>query len=164
MGFRRGNSLRPINSEKHIIQVDGGLVAATASVTPIALSVDSPALASPTQVSRGCSIKSIYFEVTVFDNSGTVDNPTDVLVLKNPGGNLSFTSLTAMGTSDNKKWVFHQERGIPGQFAGVPMKAKFVVKIPRGKQRMGANDVWNLVIQSKQTSQMCILAIYKEFK
>ncbi len=160
----RGYSKRPINSSKNIIQADGALVAVTTSTVPIAVAVDSPALSAVTAVSRGCSISSIYFEVTIFDNSGAVDNPTDVAVVKNPGNNLSFADISTMGDDDNKKWVFHQERGIPGQFAGVPMKMKFVLRIPRGKQRMGAGDVWNLVLRSKQTSQFCVLAIYKWYQ
>ncbi len=162
MVFRR--NLRPINSTKNIIQTDGGIAAAATSVTPIALAVDNPLLATVTHVARGSSIKSIYFEVTVFDNSGAVDNPTDVMIVKNPGGNLSFTAIEGIGVNDNKKWVFHQERGIPGQFAGVPMHMKFLLKIPRGKQRMGANDAWNLLIKPKQASQFCLLAIYKWYQ
>lgn len=72
-------------------------------------------------------------------------------------------SPNATGTNDNKRWIFHQEKGL-AESDSWPMVFKGVIKIPKKFHRMGAEDQWQLKIQANNNYEWCGIAIYKWYK
>jgi len=171
-------SIRPVQSLKHVIDTNGGVSAALQSITNLAIVVDAPAPnSSPEQVNVGSKINSIYLrvEAVAIVAAGGVDN-IYMAILKNPGNNLVVPNLDQVGTSDNRRYIIHQEMMMTGQAGGNPGSAniartlfKGVIRLPRGYQRMGVNDRLQLLIQHRvgeatQQSNFCQQCIYKEYQ
>ncbi len=169
MVFR--SSRRPINSVKKVIDASGGLAASTPAVVAIADATGGAAWidAGDTSVAIGCTISSIYLSVFIYLDSNTV---TDVPVLdwyihKNPGNNLSMPEPGATGGNDNRRWIMHEEKGLATDVnnGGTPMIFKGVIRIPKGRQRMGNDDNISVRILSENyIGFFCVKAIYKFYR
>jgi len=169
--------LRPVQSLKHVIETNGTVSAAAQSVTDLAKAVDAPAVSSaPSEVNIGATVSAIFINVQVIGviAAGGVDN-IYMYVFKNPGADLTLPGADAIGISDKRKFVLHQEMVMLTPFeatgtTGFPRTMfKGVVKIPRSYKRMGVKDKLQLVLQHRtgeatQTTRFCVEAIYKEFQ
>ncbi len=170
MVFRRNrNFLRPVNSVKHIIDVQGGLVADTNSFTVLALGDDNPVLTSASEVQKGCKISSIYLDVQIVGlAAGGVLNNVYMYVFKNPAGLIStFPEGNKTGVSEFKKQIFHTEMKMTGSSdSDIPQSLfKGVLRIPQRFQRMGALDTIGMVLYCPAaTANFCIQCIYKEYR
>ncbi len=179
MSFRRRNlRLRPVQSLKHVVDTSGAVVLAAQSITDVIDTVDSPVLSSPNQVASGSTVHAIYLRVEVVGTIGAagVDN-IYMIVYKNPGNNVvPPINLDAVGISDKKRFVLHQEMLMTGQPGGNPGSAniartlfKGVVMLPRTFKRFGHDDKLQVILQhrtgeSSQNTDFCIECIYKEFR
>lgn len=167
--FRRAMALRPVSRIKHVIDSSGTLTAGTALVTTIALAHDNPVTSSPNLVKLGSTINGIFINVEVSPNetdAGAIPNAY-MMIMKNPGGNLTFPSPNAVGVDDNKKFVIHQEMVMLNNLAGGNPRTLFkgVIAIPKGYRRMGVNDILQISIFSTAVNiAFCFQAIYKEFQ
>ncbi len=173
---RRMSGLRPINSIKHIVDSNGTVSAGTVSTNDVVVSDSNPDYdVSPAKVKNGATVHSIYLRVEVIGSvaGGGVDN-IYMAVVKNPGANLVFPALNSMGTSDNRKYVIHQEMTMLTPFeatgtTGFPRTLfKGVVRIPRGYKRCGIDDRISVLLQHRsgeatQTTRFCLQCIYKEY-
>ncbi len=160
---RRGLSLRPINSVKNI--VDGTFLAVAAAANTdviLALTVNDYTGAS-TQVPIGAKISSIYLFVQILPTAGTAN--VDWYIMKKPDG-VSLPVPGATGGTLSRKYILHEEKGIPGNAAdgAYPLTFKGVVRIPRGRQRFAEGDTIFLRLRGADIYNACVKCIYKFYQ
>ncbi len=167
MVFRKALNLRPINSVKHVVDIQQGLVAGTQFDTSLIETADNPVLANTNDVATASVVKWIFLNVQVSaTTSGALSN-CYMIVWKNPGSNLALITANTVGTSDEMKQVIHQEMTMTERStAGNPrVLFKGVIRIPKKYQRFGHDDALTIGILSPGTNQdLCIQCIYKEFR
>ncbi len=168
----RGNSLRPVNRIKHVVDGQFGNALGVANDFNLVLTVDNPILANRTEVATGSKVNAIYLKLEAYaTTSGALSN-FYMYVFKNPGGNLVLPAANAVGSSDNKKYVIHQEMVMlqkeptADALGGNPRTVfNGVIVIPRGYQRMGPNDLLVLRMFSPGVdTDSCTQCHYKEFR
>jgi len=163
-------SLRPVNRIKHVVDVQAGVVAATQLNTTIALATDTPTLGVTTSVETGSKINGFYIKAEVSATSGTALANVYFLLFKNPGGNLGTPQGNGVGSSDNKRYVVHQEMIMLQKFdADVSANPRIlfngVIGIPKGYRRNAPNDLWQIgVFAPGGNIDLCLQVHYKEFR
>jgi len=170
----RGMALRPIVTIKHVIDTNGSVTAAVQSVTDLVETKDTPS-SFTNECETGSKTRAIYLRVEVSGSTpaGGVDN-IYMYVFKNPGNRMILPSADAVGASDVKKYVIHQEMIMLSPFqtgaASFPRTLfKGVILVPRGYQRNGTEDRIQVVLQHRsgevtQETNFCIESIYKEIR
>ncbi len=159
----RGMSLRPINSVKNI--VDGvflGVAAATVTTAILAATVNNY-IGGVTEVPIGAKVSSVYLFVQILPTAGTAN--VDWYVAKFPSGAIPpAPSLT--GGNVFRKFILHEEKGIPGNAAdgAYPLTFKGVIKIPRGRQRFAEGDSLKLFLRGADIHNACFKCIYKFYQ
>ncbi len=168
MPFRRFNrGIRPVHRIKHVIDQQGGATIGAAFTVNLAESLDAPVLANVTEVETGSTINGIFLKVECNATSSAALANAYLMVMKNPGGNLTFPNANVVGSDDNKKYVIHQEMVMFQQQTNSNPRTLFagVIVIPRGYRRMAINDKLQLQIFSPGvTLNLCIQCHYKEFR
>ncbi len=161
---RRGLSLRPINSTKEII--DSTLLAvaaATVSTVVVGTAVnDYDGTVGTFPV--GASVKSLYLFVQILPTAGTAN--VDWYIAKSPTTIPSLPVPGAVGGDAYRKYVLHEEKGIPGNAAdgAYPLTFKGVIRIPRGRQRMAEGDVIFIKLRGTDIYNACVKCIYKAYR
>ncbi len=181
MPYRR-MGLHPVNATKNISEGSGILAATTNTVTlNVAVSVESSAVALSDidGVAKNSSIRGFYLSLFFYTEGGEVANEVplvDWYVIKDNGGNLNATGFTAAGlptpgatgSHENKRFIFHTEKGLSGggdaSLSGVPMVFKGVIGIPKGMQTMRINDRITIVARANFATKFCAQAIYKWYQ
>ncbi len=169
--MRRGSSLRGvINSNKNIVpNITAGTDGTTASVI-VAITVDSALNTVATQVERGCVIKAIWMELWMRPAEEDIVGLTtvvDAYFIKNPGTNLTLPAAGTVGTSNEKKFVLKNWKGLIAAqtFGAQPYTWKGWIKIPKHMQRMGADDLFQFVFEYNGTAGVtCTNFVYKWYK
>ncbi len=167
----RGMALRPVHRIKHVVDSSATLGKNTVLSTPLIITVDAPVLATTSQVETGSKVNGIYLKVEVASNDvadpGIVPN-VYMIVVKNPGNNLTFINPNNIGTDDNKRFVIHQEMIMlqnTGQGAIPRVLFNGVIAIPKGYRRMGPNDQLQIEIFAPAIDiALCLQCHYKEFR
>ncbi len=140
--------MRPIiNSEKHIVDNAVGLTT-TNTVTLLAKAVTAPSNTVDTDCHRGGHIKAIWISIDFCGLAATgVLQKTLAYLIKNPGDNLTEPGVFAVGTSNEKKFVFKMWTSMTmrNQDGNPPYHWEGWVKIPKRYQRMGTDDTIQLV-------------------
>lgn len=154
------------------------IIAATTNtiLQTVVQAVEAPTLAATNSVARGSTVNGIYLSLFIYSEGGEIANEVplvDWYIMKNPGGNFTAFSATdlpspgATDSHDNKRFIFHTEKGLTGggdaSLSGVPMVFKGVLALPRGFRKMNANDTVIVCIRSNFAIKVCIQAIYKWF-
>ncbi len=117
----------------------------------------------------GARVSSIYLNVQVSPNetdAGAIPNAY-MIIFKNPGSNITTPDPASVGTSDVKRFVIHQEMVMMNNLAGGNPRTLFngVIKIPKGMQRQGNDDLLTLSIKSTAVNiAFCFQCIYKEYR
>ncbi len=167
-GRKRGNRLGTIiNSEKNSVGFLEGITAATNLIRTVATAVNAADNTVQNQVTRDCKIFKIWVEFWIYGLSASETNDlVDVYLFKNPGNNLTPPNPGTIGTSNEKKFVFREWRGLLARkdAGGMPYQFKGWIKVPRVYQRMGTDDNISLVVRSPTTGNICMKFIYKWFK
>ncbi len=162
--------MRPIQRIKHVIDKQAGVSLGSQNTTVLVQAIDTPTLADTDSVITGAAVNGIYLKVEVSATSGTALNNVYLAIMKNPGGNLTAPAINAVGASDNKKYIIHQEMIMLQKFdADVAANPRIlfngVVKIPRGYKRFAPNDSLLLLVLSPGANiDLCIQCHYKEFR
>ncbi len=161
-------SLNVVNSIKNVISGQGGMTT-TETAIEIAKAVDTPVSATgPTEVSQGSVIKAIWVSLDVCGLAGSgVLQRTGIYLFKNPGANLTIPSTFSVGTSNEKKFVIREWQYMTMlQTEGVnPNHWEGWIKIPKRYQRMGTDDLWQLVHEvSGATGHIVTKFIYKWYR
>ncbi len=157
-----------IKSEKHYIQWTVSPVAVGTTVNEnIAHAVVILNKNQDFEVLEGASIKAIYLELWVIGQSDTASGNFLVSLYKKVGGDTQMTQAehVALNAYDNKKNVLYHTQGISNDgVANAQPLLRGWFKIPKGKQRMGLNDVWELAISTQaEAINYCGFATYKEY-
>ncbi len=168
-GFRRRRgamSLNVVNSIKNEVNSVQAVVASTNLVFVIAQAADVHDTAVSTSVRNGSMIKAIWVELWYYGlSAGNTNDIFDAYIIKNPGNNLTNPNPGTVGTSNEKKFVIKEWKGLAGNksLGGTPYQFRGWLRLPRRYWRMGTDDVWFLVVRSPTTGQMCTKFIYKWF-
>ncbi len=166
MGYR-SNRLRPIHSIKHVVDQQSAVTAGTAESQTVISAVDAPVLGSTNQVETGCTVNSIYLNVSAYATSEAALANVYIIVSKNPGGSIGNIAPNAVGSNDNKRFVIHQEmRMLGGATTEIPVIIfNGVIKIPKGYRRFGINDLLFVRILAPGVNiDYCVQCIYKELR
>ncbi len=163
------NRLRPVNRIKHVVDIQNATVPGTGVTHFLVDTTDAPVLANTTEVETGSTVNGIYLKVEVTRTGTTSDVLANVYMLvgKNPGANLTLPEANAVGASDNKKYIIHQEMIMLQGFNASNPRTLFngVIVIPRHYRRNGPDDRIQLRILSPGVNiNYCIQCHYKEFR
>ncbi len=165
--FRSRNMLRPVNRIKHVIDVQSAIVAGTAENQDLINTVDTPTLANTKDVETGSTVNGIYLKVEVVATTSAALSNVYLIVWKNPGGNLSSPAPNAIGSSDNKRFVIHQEMLMMQQQDNSNPRTLFngVIGIPKGYRRNAPNDrlIFRILAPGVNINY-CLQCHYKEFR
>ncbi len=166
-------TIRPVQSTKHGIDVATSAAAEVQAVVILAEAVPSPNIANTEQVNYGSSIPSVYMRIEVLGTGTFVGVPRIYFALmKNPGNNLSIPNASAVGASDSKKFVMHQEMTMVGDATEVKIPRTMfqgVIRIPPRYRRFAANDrllalFTHAAGETSGVTNACIQCIYKEYQ
>ncbi len=169
--YRRMGNIRPVNRIKHVVDTSATLGANTNLPLILATATDTPTLAVTTSVETGCRINGFYIRFEAASNEaidlGAIPN-FYFIVWKDVGQNLTQPNANAVGASDVKRFVIHQEMTMlenKGQGSNARTIFNGVVVIPKGMRRMAPNDRWNVaVLCPALNTAVCMQAHYKEFR
>ena len=165
-GFSRKLRLVTINSEKHVVDF-AQAVTTVNSVNILAKAVTAPSNTVDTDCRRGGTIKAIWVSLDFCGLAASGVNQRIVCYLmKNPGNNLTPPGVFAVGTSNEKKFVFKMwsQMAMRNQDGNPPYHWEGWIKIPKRYQRMGTDDVIDFVIgAASDTGHGFINVIYKEY-
>ncbi len=141
----------------------------TTASTTLILTKDSAVNTVANEVERGCNVSSIWLSLDVCGLAGTgVLQRTGCYIIKNSGNNLAtIPSAFAVGTSNEKKFIIKQWQYMTmrNQDGNPPNHWEGWIKIPKGMQRCGADDLWSLAFTTTTAaghlSGQCIYKWYK---
>lgn len=161
---RRGRlALRPINSVKNIVDTTNlGVAAGTTTTVTVAGTVNTYA-GGVTEVPIGAKVKSIYvfFQIQPQAAQGNVD----FFIIRKPA-NVPNPVPGATGGDTARRFILHEEKGIPGTFnnGASPLTFRGVIKIPRGRQRFAEGDLFQIVFRCSTAYDACGKFIYKFYQ
>ncbi len=168
--FRRSMAMHPVNRIKHVVDFNGAVTAGTQLPIDLIKSDDAPVQTATNEVITGSKVYGIYLKVVCASNEATVASAVPNIYLciqKNPGHSIAAVACNAVGISDLKKYIIHQEMSmIQNQIAGNPtVLFNGVIKIPKGYVRNGPNDRLELQFLCPAINvNLCIQAHFKEFR
>ncbi len=153
----------PINSDKHYVQTVATLVA-SGGVINLNLVVADNTLANTSSVRQGAVVKAIYLEYWVVGAAAKFTG--NIIVYKRPAGvgPANASNMANLQAYVNKKNIFEHHQGLmPADGNVIPMFRQWI-KIPRGKQRIGAGDIITVTLAAVGTGvTICGFATYKEY-
>ncbi len=146
---RRSFGPRPvINSIKNVVDLTFS-TGTTAVNFLVAKAKDAPVTGSTSDCRNGCIVKALWcsFDCCGLAASGVLQR-TSIYLIKNPGDNLTEPGGFSVGSSNEKKFVFRQWQFMTmrNQDGNPPNHWEGWIKIPKRYQRMGTDDVINLVV------------------
>jgi len=160
--------VRPsVHSTKHYVQQSIGTRDTTAVETVVVSNAVTVAnKTAVNEVEEGSSIKAIYLEMWL-RSAATAASSFTFCFCKRPS-NVNAPSqaeMAALGTWDNKKNIMYATQGLLNDVDSTAMNIfKGWIKVPKGKQRMGLNDVWSWHLNAiGQSINFCGMQIYKEY-
>ncbi len=163
----RFQRLHPVNSLKHVVDIQGGLIVDTKVNNTLVSADDAPTQAAVTKVMTMATVGSIFLNVQVATTSTAALANVYMYVIKNPGGNLTTVDGNKVGASDIKKFIIHQEMIMAEKNTTAIPRTLFkgVIRIPPRLKRFGTNDTLILVLYAPGTTwDFCIQCIFKEFR
>ncbi len=164
-GRSRGSLGTIVTSVKNEVNSVQAVVAATNLVLDIAIAQDAATTAVANDVQKGCLIKAIWIEFWYYGlSAGATNDIFDAYLMKNPGNNLTNPNPGTTGTSNEKKFVIREWKGLAGlkSLGGQPYNQRGRwFKLPKRMHRMGTDDRWVLVVRSPTTGNFCSKFIYK---
>ncbi len=163
----RGMALRPVQRIKHVVDLQGALVAGTQVNEVVVQTVDTGTLADVNGVQTGSTVNGIYLHVEAVPTSSAALSNIYMIVYKNPGDNITPPSANAVGADDDKRFVIHQEMVmLEGQANGNPRTVfNGVIVIPKGYKRFGPNDTLIVALKTPGIgANYCMQVHYKEFR
>ncbi len=144
---RRRRSVVPrYTSIKNQVVIGAGSTG-TPTTNLVAKAVNTPLSTVNSDVANGSSIQAIWVNINGcgLAASGVLNN-MGIMLMKNPGANLTEPNPFNWGTSNEKKfvirsWLFMIMRNQDGN---VPFHWEGWVKVPKPYQRMGTDDTWTI--------------------
>ncbi len=156
-----------INSMKNVVDLTASTGTSQANLL-IAKATNTPLSTVSNDVSQGCIIKAFWLSIDVCGLAATgVLQRTNFYIIKNPGDNLTEPDAFAVGTSNEKKFVFKQWQVMTmrNQDGNVPFHWEGWLKIPKRYQRFGTDDTLRLVHKaSTAAGHLSAQCIYKWYR
>ncbi len=143
------------------------IAAGATETSNLILTSDTPDLATTNEVETGSTVNAIFLVVEVVATSAAALSNVYMHIMKNPGGNITAPAPNAVGVSDNKRFVIHQEMAMLQKQAGSNPRTLFkgVIVIPRGYRRNAPNDILSIsILAPGVTLDYCVQCHYKEFR
>ncbi len=147
-----------------------GTIAQAALLTVNVVEGIEGAMAQPEHVREGASVKAVFVELWLQNDSASVVGSFNGIVFKNPGGanNPSAADMAALHDWDNKKNILFTSQGLtPQTDSGVFPFCKQWIKIPKGKQRIGLGDKIQIVVRNSNATAIdvafCGFCVYKDY-
>ncbi len=141
-------------------------VSTTNTVSLLAKAVTAPSNTVTTDCHRGGHIKAIWVSLDLCGIAGSgVLQQMSAYLIKNPGDNLIPPGGFAIGSSNEKKFVFKYWNAMTmrNQDGNPPYHWEGWVKVPKIYQRMGTDDTISIVTGSNTaTGHGAFSVIYKE--
>ncbi len=167
--FFRSRGPRPVvNSIKNNHNLVIAVVPSTNHILDLVIATDNPVTAGAgNSVKNGCIIKAVHIQFWYYgQTAGATNDIIDAYLIKNPGNNLTVPNPGTVGTSNEKKFVFREWKGLAGvkSLGGTPFTNGVGgrwYKIPKLYQRFGTDDRLQLVVRSPTIGDFCHEAIYK---
>jgi len=159
--FRRMSRLgNVIHSQKEIFDTTNLGVAAGVITTTTFITVVNDYVGTVGTVPVGAKVFGIYLFNQIIPEA--VLTNVDMYVLKRPAGVVNPVP-GATGGDPARKYVLHEEKGIPGtNTAGAPpLTFRGVVRVPRGRQTMQEGDVMLMRNVAASAYDHCAKIIYK---
>ncbi len=162
--------LHPVNTLKHVIDRQGGIIANIQENINLAKGQDTPSFLVAEEVNIGSHVKSFYLNIQVAASSTAALSNIYMMIFGNPGQNIgsgSVPNANVIGTDDFRKMVFHQEMIMTEKNTTAMPRTLFrgVIKVPRKFNRIGIKDVITLQLFSPGvTHDYCVQCIYKEIR
>ncbi len=169
MRRRRYSGPRPvINTIKHQVNIAVGTTG-TNQTQLIAKAVNTPLSTVNSDCPQGCIIKAVYVTINGCGLGGTgVLNNMNIYLMKNPGNNLTAPAANAVGTSNEKKFVFKQWffMIMRNQDGNTPFHWEGWIPVPKRYQRMGTDDtlIIGIVNTAAITGHFSAEFIYKDWR
>ncbi len=164
---RRGQTLRPVNRIKHVVDIQGGSTLGVGSFNTVIKAVDAPVLANTAEVVTGSTVNGLFLIVEVYATTAGALANAYMLVFKNPGANLVTPLGNVVGGADEKRYVIHQEMVMLEKAVNGNPRTLFkgVIAIPKGYRRFGPKDILTIEVFSPGVNlDFCIQANYREFR
>ncbi len=167
-GRRRSYPRAIVTSIKNSANYHVGTSGTTGSAI-IAKAVNTPLSTVSTDVSNGCIIKAVWVNISGCGLGGTgVLNDMNMYVIKSPGANIGLPAPIAVGTSNEKKFVFKQWQFMimRNQDGNLPFHWEGWLKVPKRYQRMGTDDILYFVYANSAslTGHLSAEFIYKWYR
>lgn len=161
-GYRKLR-LMPINSVKNIVDNTSiGVAAATTTTVSLGTAVNNYT-GAVNQVPIGAKVSSIYlfFQIQPQATVGVID----AFVIKRPLG-VTAPVPGVTGGDVARRFILHEEKGIPGIFNNGASPATFrgVIKIPKGRMRFGEGDELEVHLRCSTAYDACVKCIYKFYQ
>ncbi len=172
MVFRRqmSNYLHPVNTVKHVVDFQGGVVAAAKTTVILIQGVEQPTLAGTAGVNPGAHVRSIFLNIQVAATGTAALANIYMMVYRNVSNAViagNIPNANVVGSSDMKKSVFHQEMTMTEKNTTAISRTLFkgVLKIPKHMARIGFDDTINVQLFAPGINfDVCIQCIYKEIR
>ncbi len=164
---RFNRQLRPVNSIKHVVDIQGGQVAGTRTDNILIETVDAPVLANATNVETASRVNSIYLKVEAYATSTAALANFYMMILKSPANDIATFDPNVVGVSQKKKYVIHQEMVMMEKNTTGNPRTVFagVISIPKLYRRNGLLDrLYCVILTPGVSSDFCIQCIYKEIR
>ncbi len=149
--MRRRRSMAPIiNSIKNVVDLTASTGTSQLNFL-VAKATNTPLSTNSSDVSNGCIIKAIWCSVDICGLAATgVLQRTGMFLMKDPGDNLSPPGAFAVGSSNEKKFIFKQWQVMTmrNQDGNPPFHWEGWIKIPKRYQRMGTDDVFRFPFET----------------
>ncbi len=159
--------MRPIiQSKKHYVQTSLATVTAGTPTNIVLVKTVADTPDTVEEVHEGAIVKAIYIELWLRSGSATNSSGQTIFYKKSSDTtNPSATDMAALGDWDNKKNIFYTTMGLINDVDSLALPIfKGWIKIPKGKQRFGLADKFQITIFSPTVDQhVCGFATYKEY-
>ena len=161
--------VRPmVHSTKHYVQFPIDQIATgTSQQVLLATAVESTVANTANEVREGSTIKAIFIELWLQNQSNLGEFICNVTKDPENGTGPSFAQQAALFTYPNKKNVLYTSQGLTSNdgISGPVNVLRGWIKIPKSKQRFGLGDRLNLRIANVSANNLdrCGFSIYKEY-
>ncbi len=152
----------PINSIKNIVDSTNLGVGAAAITNLRICTAENDYVGAVAGCKTGSTINGIYLFFQIISTLGTAN--ADWYLWKGPASiGASMPVPGATGGSPSRKYILHEEKGIPGNAGdgAYPLTFKGVIVIPKGRRRMAEDDIIELKFRSADIHNACMKCIYK---
>jgi len=158
-----------VHSTTHYVQLPINQIATGLRETnTIVFAVDKQAVNLSTEVEEGSSIKAVYFEMWLQNESNLGEFIATISKQTDQGVGPTFVQMATLFTYTNKKNILWTSQGLTSNdgISGPVNIIRGWVKIPKSKQRFGLGDVLTLNISNVSANDLvrCGIAIYKEYR